>query len=328
MEVVPQTRIEIIHSNFFKFLKENKISQKKYSVDNNIPESTISKWKSCTSNMNEEHIIQAAKYFNISVNMLYYTQQELKELNVKENKNYDPIIAQQQAEIVSIESKVCGISGFLVVNIGVLIAIMMIIGFLVDTFESIWPILFIVAFPVISFFSFKSILVERKKFIINYLDQLYYKTSCKKNRFFVLTLIFSFIQILLVVLTLIIYLNFTIQNGVHQLFYIVISFGCFSFVTVINNCIHLRLKMKEKIYDDEIEDYNYSLVVFCLNLTLTACSFPFFIDFMNNPWFLILPIIISVLSIINVVLISNKYSHYKLVLYDQKEDSERILFND
>ena len=144
MEVIPQSRIEIIHKNFFEQLKRNKISQKKYSVDNNVPESTISKWKKCTSNMNEDHIYQAAKYFNISVNMLYYTEQELKELHVKEVSDYDPIVAQQQAVIELIESKVSDTKWFLIINICLVIEFMMIISFLIDTFNSTWPILLIV----------------------------------------------------------------------------------------------------------------------------------------------------------------------------------------
>lgn len=328
MEVIPQSRIEIIHKNFFEQLKRNKITQKKYSVDNNVPESTISKWKNCTSNMNEDHIYQAAKYFNISVNMLYYTEQELKELHVKEVSDYDPIVAQQQAVIESIESKVCETKTFLILNLCLVVAFMIIISFLIDTFNSSWPIIFIIVFPIISHIVGKKTLIDKNTFIINYLDQLYYKTTIKKNKFFIMILVSYLVQISLVVGILVCSVNFILQNGYHELIQIIIAFGCFSFVVLIGSCLHLRPNMKEKIYGDETDDYNYSLAVLTFDLTLTACSLPFFIDIMQNPWFVILPAMLSILSIINVILLANKYSKYHLVLYDQKIDSERELFKD
>lgn len=41
------SRMEVIHSNFFKYLKERKITQKQFAKDNDVPESTVSKWYKC-----------------------------------------------------------------------------------------------------------------------------------------------------------------------------------------------------------------------------------------------------------------------------------------
>lgn len=327
LEIPPQLRIEIIHANFFNYLKENKISQKKYSEDNNVPESTISKWKSCTSNMNEDHIIQAAKYFNITVNMLYYTKQELKEINVLENTDYDPIMAQQQKVIESIEYKVSESISFLFVNVLLIVFMALFISYFANEYGSFMIMLIFFLFPIVSLLIFKSSMVKQETYIINYLDQIYYKTNAKKNKYFLITLIFYIVQFLLVTGLFICVTYWIVKYGYYDLLQIIFSISLVSMIVLIYCLLYQRLKMKEKIYDIEVDDYNHSLVSFVINLVLTICTIPFLVYTLSLPWLIAILLIIPGLSIVNVLLISKKYSMYYLVLYDHKEDSERKLFN-
>ena len=97
-------------------------------------------------------------------------------------------------------------------------------------------------------------------------------------------------------------------------------------IVLIYCLLYQRLKMKEKIYDIEVDDYNHSLVSFVINLVLTICTIPFLVYTLSLPWLIAILLIIPGLSIANVLLLAKKYSMYDLVLYDHKEDSERKLF--
>ena len=327
LEIPPQTRIEIIHNNFFNYLKENNISQKKYSEDNNVPESTISKWKSCTSNMNEEHIIQAAKYFNISVNRLYYTKQELKEINVLEVNDYNPIMAQQQIVNESIEYKVENTKAYIFISFLFAILLISFVSYWANEYENFLYLLLLFIMPIISKILFRTTMIEQNTFIINYLDQIYYKTNVKKNKYFLISLIFNFIQ-LLIVLGLVIYTIYWIVDcGYNALFQTIILCCVISIVLIISCLLHLRNNMKEKIYDDEIADYNYSLASFIMILVLTMSTVPFFVYIVSLPWLLSILVFILALSFANVMFVVKKYSMYDLIIYDHKEGIERKLYN-
>lgn len=323
MEIPPQTRIEIIHKNFFNLLKEHKITQKKYSEDNNIPESTISKWKSYTSNMNEEHIYQAAKYFNISVNALYYTQQELKEISVLEVNKYDPIMAQQQIVIESLETKISNYLPFIICNIIVLLFFTLLVF---ENYKSFGDVLLLglAIFPILSRVIYKITSVDKETYIINYLDQMYYRTDEEINKNFIVLLLSIILQsLLLTALWVCVYYFFDADSFISQC-----TIYCI-FVTLVLNivCIfQIRKKNKKDIYDVEIDDYLNSIMVFIMTLLLTSLIS---VHCLFNPerlWVLIIMTPILTLSLLNTILLLRKYSKYKLVLYDQKEDTIRQLF--
>ena len=92
-------RMEIIHKNFFSYLKERGITQAKYAEDNALNKTILSKWKNNTSKMSPEQIFQAAQYLEITVNDLCYSSEEKKKIEVLKDKKYDPILAQQQINI-------------------------------------------------------------------------------------------------------------------------------------------------------------------------------------------------------------------------------------
>ena len=82
-------------SNFFKYLEKMNITQKKYEIENELPASTLSKWKKGILNPSAEQIKQAADFFKITVNDLVYSDEEKKQIEVLADKSYDPIVAQQ-----------------------------------------------------------------------------------------------------------------------------------------------------------------------------------------------------------------------------------------
>lgn len=325
MELPHRTRIEVIHSNFFNLLKKNKISQKKYSEDNNVPESTISKWKSCASNMNEEHIIQAANYFNVSVNALYYTEQELKELNVSNDSNYDPIMAQQQIVLETIEDKVDNYKGFLFINLFISLIAMFGVYYLVLEYGEAL-ILLLLIIPLFAIYVYKTVLVYKKTFIINYVDNIYYKIEDTNNKYFVWLIISYVIQIILSFNILCCYLYYGPRSNHDLLVIINFIFNTVYILVLIYSLFTVKKKMKETIYEHEIESYNCSLIssVFCFLFVFS--SIPMFFLFYFSHWPLISLLILPILAIVNVSLLAKKHSEYELVIFDQKENIVRKLY--
>lgn len=326
MDIPSQTRIEIIHTNFFNLLKEKKITQKKYSEDNNIPESTISKWKSYTSNMNEEHIYQAAKYFEVSVNTLYYTQQELKQLSVLEVSEYDPILAQQQVEIEHLDTKVSSYMEFCFASLIIAAMLGFFINYLLEDINSIWPLIFVVALPIISTYLYKSFLIDKQIFIINYLDQIYYKIHNKKNQYFVLMLIISVISLILGLLGICYIAYFMIveyYDFLTQLLFLFVS--VFTIMSLLN-LSNLRLNFKESIYYYEIEGFENTLKIFIVGIVVLLLAIPFSTYYISFAWSIIFFALLPILTFINVILYAKKLGEYKLVLFDQKDNAERELF--
>src|SRR5690554_10491 len=95
LESISEQRFAIIHRNFFLNLNNRKISFSKYAEDNLVDRTLGSHWKSGKSKMTVDQIYQAAVYFKITVNDLYYSDKEKKKIAVLSNSSYDPIIAQQ-----------------------------------------------------------------------------------------------------------------------------------------------------------------------------------------------------------------------------------------
>ena len=294
------SRIEIIHENFFK-------------------------WKNNTSCMNEEHIIQAAKYFKISVNQLYYTEQELKELKVKNDKTYDPIMAQHHITIKFYDDELKKPFGYILYQLIVSILLLLLMEVTKDAPAERYLMFF--SIPVLGLIT--SINFGRKEtFNINYLDDIFYHIDDVKNKHFITNVILNIVQVILV-LALIVYILIVPINNVDYTTLTIVIF--LAFITILFMCIGL-FKNKKKLNKEIYEIFNNYLMIyylsFHLSLMLTAaCVSIVPLDFTNN-WYLLFVLILPILSYIQYYLTSKKYSEYKIVYYEHKTDSNRVLFED
>ncbi len=92
-------RMKIIHGNFFYYLEDRGITQKKYASEKHMDKSILSRWKNNTGKMSSEQLFEAAEFLGVTVNDLCYSLEEKKKIEVLKDKKYDPILAQQQIKI-------------------------------------------------------------------------------------------------------------------------------------------------------------------------------------------------------------------------------------
>ena len=321
------SRIEIIHENFFKYLEKSKVTQKKYSVDNNVSVSTISKWKTNTSCMNEEHIVTAAKYFKISVNQLYYTEQELKELKVSEDVSYDPIIAQHHVKIKFFNDSFKKPFSTVLIQIivSVILVLFIILTGILKCPESILLLFGVLIIGFLSFISTHRI----ETFNINYLDEIFYRIENTKNKNFVLELVLSIFQSILSLL-IVVSLLFLKVKSEDNITMVMITFflGLFALCLMIVGIFLNEKELGELYYDIITPSLQFSYINFHMGLVMSSaciCLVP--LDLQNN-WYLLFSIIIPVLGYIKYHLTLKKYAEYKIVYYEHSTDSNRTLFGD
>lgn len=329
-EVTLTSRIDIIHNNFFKYLKKKGITQHKYSLDNNIPESTISKWrKGIDSHMNEEHIIQAAKYFNISVNMLFYTEQELKELKFKDDDNmYEPVLAQEHIKVKLLSNSFKNPLNVVYTTSGLALILAFIIFLIVRNYNEYWSLLALII-PIGGAYYFKDEFGIEKTYSINYLDDIYYKIDEQKNQYIkIIDLIHIFINILSILLNIILLFTNSYSNKEIKI-KVLIFISIIVFLIISNGTLLFRQrKFKKEIYPDELSNYRASLVNYYISITLSTLMVSLLcIDFCRNGYYLFFIIIFPIISYIEFMLVSKKYSEYKLVYFDQKNNKIIELFH-
>lgn len=319
-------RMKIIHKNFFSYLKERGITQVKYAIDNTLDKSTLSRWKSNTGKMSPEQIFQAAEYLGITINDLCYTLEEKKKIEVLKDKNYDPILAQQQIKIRLLKRefqkplRVFGVTFFYAILISIVV-------FFVVQFSGFWSLL-LLSIPIAGKFYFKTDFAQEKIFLINYLDDVYYKIEKKDNQFKKWCYFLRFLSISSIVIIFVLFSQFKTKNeNLISLFACVIIFlslyGGVNFLSMLTTKIST---LKEKIYDWEIEVYTWSLakLYFSLCLLFSGTSL-LAIDFANTWYFTLFTSSIFIIELIQFLIVSKKYSEYSLV-YLEYGKGERLLF--
>src|SRR5690606_9834865 len=128
---------------------------------------------------------------------LYYTEKELKRIDVIASSNYDPIIAQQSVKIkllnYSFEHPIQVVSPAIILFI-----IISCLTYLLIQLSPYW-----LALQLLGVFLQKSIFENNfmieKNFIINYLDEIYYKRYSAKNDYLIHQIVFRSIELILII---------------------------------------------------------------------------------------------------------------------------------
>lgn len=319
-------RMKIIHKNFFSYLKERGITQVKYAADNTLDKSTLSRWKNNTGKMSPEQIFQAAEYLGITVNDLCYSFEEKKKIEVLKDKKYDPILAQQQIKVKLLNRefkkpiRVFGRTLFYAIFISVIV-------FFIVQFSGLWSLL-LLSIPLIGSIYFKMDFAQEKIFLINYLDDVYYKIDKRNNQYKKWYYLLLGLSFFLMILFILLFAQFHADNeNLTILFACVIIFliiyGIINLLSILSTNIS---SFKEKIYDWEIEGYTWSLAKLYFSFCLLSSGISLLVlDFKHTWYFTLLTSIIFIIEIIEFYIVSKKYSEYKLV-YSEYEKDERLLF--
>lgn len=326
-EVSTLSRSEIIHANFFKELKKRNISNSKYAKDNNLDKSVLSKWKNMTTTMSSEQVYQAAKYFQITVNDLYYSLIEKKEIQLLAIAlEYEPIKAKQTIEIKLYTQKLKHPVDVISLTIFIFSLVTLTLYFLCRM-SSLWVSL-IIAIPVFGFQTFKYDFSFTKTFIVDYLDDIYYKIDKSKNQYFLINIILHLFSLGFTILTFILLFNKDLleeKNLRTVMVFFMITIAIYLLVNLYTFIAHHR-KIKEEIYDNEIFPYCCFLANFYASLLPLSISVCFLYQYFNAFWYICLILLVnSILAFIEFLLISRKYSEYRIV-YKEHNKEEKDLF--
>lgn len=309
-----RTRQEIIHDNFFYYLKKSGKTMSEYAKDNNLDRTTLSKWKSLSSNMNNEHIFQAAKYFGVVVNDLYYNQKEKKNLEVLTDNNYKTVLAQQSIKINNYKTlfnkPLNAIFGIMMLFIGISSFIYLVVNL------SYIYLLFYFVFSIASSYVIHSYGIKEKTYIINYTDDIYYLRKDHTNKykfmnigFIIMNIIITLINVLFIELDN----QFQLLISVYGLVLIFVLF--INIFSLINYPYKFKLTTK-----DSFEGYNMSLYRLISILVLFGLTINLSLNFnIASIVSVLLGSIQVILVVIDYYVLSKLYSKYELVYSkDQK----------
>ncbi len=168
---------------------------------------------------------------------------------------------------------------------------------------------------------------EEKTYIINYLDDIFYRRSETKNKFYVWSLIIRFSSLFSI------FYYVTLLNGigsessaegrmlVAMIFLLMILFFC-----ALNAIIDLPRKFKTEIYDNEIAGYNSSKLFLAVHFAIFSNAILLcIIGFKEYLVFLIVSTILLVLNGFDFIKVSFEYTKYVL-MYQENDKDPRALF--
>lgn len=314
-----------VTNNFFHYLEHKKITQKQYADDNLLNQSLLSKWKKGDSSLTLDQVIQAAKYFSITVNDLVYSDKEKKHLEVLSDKSYDPIIAQQ-----SLKVKIYG-NTFkkplrLVLRCILIFTIITFMMYMLRNNSPFYLLLTVLGLPLLLWMIRENSFKERN-FIINYLDDIFYYRIEPMNGHYIQSIVIRFVSFLSIFYysTLITKVNSTVDIEYGLLATLILSLIVLV-VSFISSITDLPRKFKQKIEDYEITGYYSSLFYLLVHLwILTIASLLCIYNLKLYYPSLIISAIMFGFNTIDFTVLSKEYSKYEL-MYQENDKDPRNLF--
>lgn len=314
-------------NNFFLYLKKRNCTQKKYASDNNMDNSTLSKWKTGASNPTVEQLKHAAEYFGITVNDLVYDDEQKKKLEVLADKSYDPIIAQQSTD-VRVYDRFFN-RPFMTLSISAVIIIGL--GFILFIFRNDFPYLslgIVLGIP-LAFRGVHNHLYYTKTFIINYLDDIFYYRIDSANKKYISSLIVRVLSLMTIFYYITLLQGFELstnqEKGLLLALLFLIMFLLFASIISITD---LPKKFKHEIYDREIDAYNSSFFVLLIHLAIFVVAVLLLLYNLSD--YLIFFVVSFVFLLLNVrefINLSLEYAKYVLMYQeDGKEPRELSLY--
>lgn len=253
-------REQIISDNFFRLLSERKISAKDYAKAVHIDPSTVSKWKSGKVSMTLDQIEIARKFFDVSIESLYETKEEKEADSLKKDPSYDPIMAQKTITLKDLRfiSRTSGkmFTAFYLIGLG--------LAFIGASLAIFWNQYFIimvfVSFPIADLI--QNLIGGRPNtYVVNWMDDVYYQMDNIKNDYFIPMLVanalgvgfnvWAFHQTVQTILP-------GVSNTATNVSYYLVAFSTLEETIITAFCLFtVKPKYKQKIYPDELTNYNY-----------------------------------------------------------------------
>lgn len=316
---------ELIVYNFLKHLKVKGVNQRQYEIDNDLSESTVSKWKAKKSLMSAQHISQAAKYFNITVNELYYNERDLRAIQIKNKKNYVEIPPHQLVTVKIDKTTFINAKEYTKEKYFGLSFICFICFIFFDKipYLIVLPLLMGISF----FIDFKKKILIEKIYSINYKEKLFLKIDDNTIKNYNLLKVSHFLIIILfLILSIIISLNITSIFSfinIARIYFLVLSI--FSILSTIMILSELQKQLPSKIYNSDIRLYFTSVINSDVNFIFMLSAILYLRSEDNLKFFyIIFSVIAIIVSLITFFILNKKFSQYKLTIC-KSGDLEEVL---
>lgn len=320
------SRFEIIVENFIFLLELNKVTKKKFAIDNHMSPSTITRIIKGETELKIDFFNMICNYFNISANSLYYSTKEKNEMENEKNSADDQIFAKKHIKL----SFFAGVTASPLKNVilpilSILVPLLLI--FLQFDYDFILysSLIIYILFIILSVNLNK---VYKEVYSINYLDEIIYKIEKNKN-------MIQFVKHIIALLSLVI--QFVIiscffemvdldECNIPFIFTIFISLFI-TFVIIILTIGCLKTNYEYQSDNISLVEFKISRLNFHFNFCtfITLICFQYYTRFSINLF--ILSFLLNVCSIVIFNIISFTYSKYKLY-YHAYNKKERLLFPD
>jgi len=267
LEHQDNTDSSVVVDNFFKYLKQKGITQKEYASIHSLDGSILSKWKKGDSLMSLDQIIQAAKFFDITVNDLVYSDKDKKKLMVLKDQNYQKIVAQQ-----SLTVKHYGRFFQKPLYMVLLILFAYLLFGMIANFTKRYDLFaygFVLMVPSVFYSLFKSV-YTKKHYIIDYLDDIFYMRTSALNEWYLPGLIIKILSSFMGVYYLVEATQLIESNPSNHLGFSMIVLSLFLFYLALSALFDLRKKFKLKIKDTEFMGLFKMQLLFITQVALTS----------------------------------------------------------
>lgn len=315
----------IVSKNFFKYLKEKNISQGQYAKLHNLDPATISNWKSGKTSMSAEQILEAASFFGVTPNDLYYEGNDRKKLEVLTDNNYHPIMAQQNVNVKYYKDDFSKpfekIGQYLYIMSVFILAAVICVGF------SIYWSLLVFGGLLGLYELFTEKFGIKKSFVINYLDDIFYYMKDNKNHNFRKMILMHIIIAGLNSIVLVFCMLFYGFVDIDEILFIIVTIVMLiSFVFNIVSFKGIPRRYMKKMYDKELTVYYYSFATLTSNILAFGFVAVLVRMAFKELWFMGVLMIIAVgIALYEYKLCCNNFSKYRLV-YEKNGESIEELF--
>lgn len=242
--------------------------------------------------------------------------------------NYIPIKAQQTVEIKMYEESFKHPFDLLGLILFVFVLFTS-ISFFASKSSGFWMFL-LIGIPMGGYTYYKDEFGHKKTYIVDYLDDIYYKIDKPKNQYFIINLILHIVSLLSVITSFVLFIKKVYpneENLVTMMIFLLLGMAVYAIVNFFTLFTH-QLNLKEEIYDNEIMPHTSSMVNLYMSLLLLAIGICFLYQYFDDYWYVVVFLLISsILSLIKYLLLSKKYSEYKLVHNEYDKEIQKLFPN-
>lgn len=312
-----------IVDNIERYIKEKNITKKDYCNKINISPSSFSKWKSEVNNITMDSFDKTVDLLGVNSNDLFYSDEEKEKIVLLSNKEkYSKIKTQK---IINIKRALPFLNLHMyTILITLFISIVYLVISLVYLKESEFTLLISLLIFLLIFIIFKD--VERKEeYIVNYLDDVYYKIENCNNQYrkmCIILKIVSFISMFINCFFIIPLIEVSInENYIFMYFSITLLYFIFSLIYTFKT----PKKLKEEIYDHETYIYRNSLLIMIFSFVEIIIFISVSIQINNLSVFGLIILLVDLISrIFNYIFISKKFAEYEMVISDESGNITKL----